>query len=165
MKDILSQLARLAGQAAVSFGAFDPSPLFAGAHYEFTAAVSEYFQTCVPSVKLDLTLYRIFSGVDISSENHGSIPSCFCAPHGFITIATELSGDAFAVDVTDGRVYHFSHEKYEIDGIHPGWNADISAFLPMVPVTRENIIQTPQGHWENIADFLRECLDYATTNT
>ena len=116
-------------------------------------------------MRLDLNLYRIFSAADIDLENRDFIPSYFCAPHGFITIATELSGDAFSVDLIDGKVYHLSHEKYEADGIHPGWNADCTAFLPTRPVTRENIIETSEGHWESITDFLDECLDYAVGNT
>jgi hypothetical protein len=131
VKDILFQLAQLVGQTSTSFGAFDPSPLLGGRRYDFSPVVSEYFQTSVPSVKLNLDLYRIFSPADIASENQGNIPSYFCAPHGFITIATELSGDAFSVDVTDGRVYHLSHEKYETDGIHPVGTATSLHFSPL----------------------------------
>ncbi len=165
MKDLVSQLSRLAGQHSPTLGAFDPTPLFAGASYAFAPTVTEYFRTCVPSSRLDLNLYRIFSAGDIDSENRDFVPSYFCAPHGFITIATELSGDAFSLDVTDGRVYHLSHEKYETDGIHPGWNADSTAFLPTLPVTRHNITGTSEGYWESITDFLNECLEYATANT
>ena len=154
MKDLVSQLSRLAGQQAATLGAFDPASLFSGAHYDLAHTVAEYFRTCIPSSRLDLDLYRLFSAADIDSENRDFVPSYFCAPHGFITIATELSGDAFSVDVTDGRVHHISHEKYETDGIHPGWNADCTAFLPTLPVTRQNIIDTSEGYWESIAAFL-----------
>jgi hypothetical protein len=164
MKEILSQLARFAKQRSVSFGAFDPTPLFAGATYQFAPSVSEFFSTAIPSTKLDLGLYRICSAIDISAENQEFIPSCHCAPHGFVTIATELSGDAFSIDVTDGNVYQISHEKYEADGIEPGWNADCTAFLPTLPLTRENIINTSEGYWDSITDFLQECLDYAIAN-
>ena len=157
MKDLISQLSRLAGRSA-TLGGFDPTPLFAGAHYDLAPTVAEYFRTCIPDSQLDLNLYRIFSAADIDSENRDVAPSYFCAPHGFITIATQLSGNAFSVDVTDGKVYHLSHEKYETDGIHRGWNADCTAFLPTLPVTRRNIIDTSEGYWVSITAFLDECL-------
>jgi hypothetical protein len=164
MKDVLIELGRLAKMRQVSFGALDPTPLFAGASFQFAPIVSDFFTICIPSAKLDLDLYRILSAPDITSENQDFVPSHFCAPHGFITVSTDSCGDAFSVDVTTGKVFHLSHEKYETDGIHPGWNADTTAFLPTVPVTRENIIRTSEGHWDSITDFLQEVLDYATEN-
>ena len=140
-------------------GALDPTPLFAGLHYELAPSVSEFFATAIPSTRLRLELYRILAAADISADNHDCIPSYRCAPLGFITIATELSGDAISVDVTDGRVYQLSHEKYEADAIEPGWNADCTAFLPPLPITRENIINTSEGHWDSISAFLLDCLD------
>ncbi len=162
MKDILIQLARLATLGSVSFGAFDPTVLFAGASFEFAPSVTEFFATCIPSAKLDLDLFRIFSATEITSDNQDFIPSVFCAPHGFITISTDSCGDAFAVDVTTGKVFHLSHEKYEADGIEPGWNADNTDFLPTLPITRENIINTSEDRWDSITDFLQEVSDYAT---
>ena len=159
MNDILMRLGHLASIAPVSFGAFDPAPLFAGASFEFAPAVGEFFTTCIPSSTLDLELCRILSAAAIATENQDLIPSYFCAPHGFITISTDSDGDAFAVDVTTGKVFHLSHEKYETNGIHPGWNANFAAFLSTLPVTRENIINTSEGHWDSIADFLQEILD------
>ena len=164
MKEILIQLGRLAKIGPISFGAFDPTPLFAGASFEFAPSVSEFFTICIPSAKLDLDLYRIFAAADITADNQDFIPSYFCAPHGFITISTDSCGDAFSVDVTTGKVFLLSHEKYETDGIEPGWNADTTAFLPALPVTRENIIKTSEDHWDSITDFLQEVLDYATEN-
>ena len=147
----------------MSFGTFDPVPLFAGASFEFAPSVSEFFASCIPSAKLDLDLYRIYSAEDITSDNQDFIPSYICGPHGFITLSTDSCGDAFSVDVTTGRVFHLSHEKYETDGIEPGWNADTTAFLPALPVTRANIIDTSEGHWvQHRRLFLQEVLDYAT---
>ena len=163
MKDLVAQLSRLAGHPP-SLGAFEPTPLFAGAHYDLAPAAAEYFLSCIPAAQLDLSLYRILSAANIDAENRDYVPSCFCAPHGFITIGCELSGDAFSIDVRDGRVFHLSHEKYETDGIHPGWNADRTALLPTLPVTQQNIIDTSEGYWESITDFLEECLQYATAN-
>src|SRR6266540_1164212 len=162
MKDVLIQLGRLANIGPVSFEAFDPTPLFAGASFEFTLPVREFFTTCIPRATLDRGLCRILSAADITSENQDLSPSHFCAPHGFITIAADSGGDGFSVDVTTGKVFYLSHDKYEADGIHPGWNTDTTAFLPTLPITRENIINTSEGHWDTIADFLQEILDHAT---
>lgn len=163
MKSIVLQISRLAGRPA-TLGTFDPTLLFAGAHYDLAPAVAEYFSTCIPDSRIDLDLYRILCAADIDAENRDCIPGHICAPHGFITIANDVSGDAFSLDVTRGTVHQLSHEKYEADGIHPGWNADYTAFLPALPVTRQNIINTSEGYWESITDFLNECLQYATAN-
>jgi hypothetical protein len=162
MKDLITRLSRLAGKP-VTFGSFDPS-LFYGASQSIAPSVAEYFRCCIPNSRLDLELCIIFSATDLDAENLENVPSCFCSCHGFVTIGTSLSGDAFSVDVTDGRVYHLSHEKYESDGIHPGWNAECTYFLPALPVNRQNIIATSEGHWESIAEFLDECLRHATAN-
>jgi hypothetical protein len=158
MKNLLTQLAKLTGHTAVSFGAFDPHELPAGTGYLFAPIVRDYLGECIPSVSLDLGLCRILSAADIAYENRALFPSSLCAPHGFITIATELNGDACALNVTDGKIHLISHEKYEGDGIHPGWNADFTGFLDTLPITRQNIIDTAEGCWKSITDFLQECL-------
>jgi hypothetical protein len=59
-------------------------------------------------------------------------------------------------------VYRISQDKPEHDGIHPGWNADYTALLPIVPITRRSITNTSESHWECISDFLGECLRNVT---
>ena len=164
MRAILSQLARFAKQSAVSFESFDPTPLFAGQRYEFAPSVSEFFSTSIPSTSLNLELIRFFSAADIRSENQELIPGHRCAPHGFITIASGRNGDAYSLDVTDGKVYQISHEKFEADEIEQGWNADCTAFLPALPISRQNIINTSDGCWNCVTDFLYDCLEHATAN-
>lgn len=163
MKALLAKLAHLAGQDSVRLGAFDPSTLFGDAPHEFAPVAREYFGECVPHATLDLNFHRILADEDIRAENQDLIPSYFCVPHGFITIATDLGGNAYSVDVTDGKVYHLSHDTYESDGIHPGWNSDHTEFLPPLPVSRQNIINTSKGFWESIPEFLQECLEYAAS--
>jgi len=142
MRELVSKLSRLAGQASASFGAFDPSPLLAGGSFELAPTVTEYFQTCIPDLRLDLECCSILAAADLIFEHHDLIPSCFCAPRGLISIARQNNGDSFSVDVRTGKVYLLSHEKYETNAIEPGWNSDLTGFLPALPVRRENIINT-----------------------
>lgn len=164
MKALLQKLAALAGQPSATLGSWDPEPLFAHNSFELSPTVAEYFSSCVPSVRLPLDFSSIFATKDLLEQNRGFVPSYYCVRHGFITIATMRNGDAFSVDVRDGKVYVLSHEKYEKDGIHPGWNEGCTAFLPVLPVTRQNIIETSDGYWDSIPEFLEECLAQAEDN-
>jgi len=162
MNITLQKIAALTGQGAVAFGRFDVSQLRPGGFNSLAPSVTEFFASHVPTTDLALDHVRILSGKSLIEENRDCIPSCFCTPYGFITIASGVSGDAFAFDVTDGKVYLLSHEKYEADGIQSGWNADHTDFLPPLPIDRENIIKTSEGSWDSLSDFLQECFDIAT---
>jgi len=142
--------------AHVSCPSFDLTQLI-GESLDRTATVSDYFAN-VPEAAIDSEAFTILSARDIYSHAKTVIPCCYTVEFGFVPIATELSGDTFTVDVTDGRVFLLSHEKYGSDGIHPGWNDDCSAFLPTRSVNRESIIDTCEATWDSIADFLDECL-------
>ncbi len=105
-----------------------------------TASVKVYFAESVPTTSLNFGNFNLLSTVDLDFHNSELIPSCCIAPHGFITIACTQSGDCYSVDISTGIVYLISHDKFEGDSIQPGWNSDYTAFLPALPITRENII-------------------------
>lgn len=158
LRSIINLIAAAANRPGAHFEPFDPGQLLGNVDC-LAPAVTEYFSTCVLVASLDLPHARILSSRDLYAENKSAIPSFYCVPHGFITIATTDCGDAIALDVIGGRVYLLSHEKYESDGIHRGWNADCSEFLPPIPVTRDSIISTADDTWESIEHFLVECLE------
>lgn len=159
MRSKVESIARAAKRPGVLFAAFDPGNLFQG--LPIVPSASEYLSSCVPAASVDLSFARLLGARDIFSENRSAIPSFYCAPFGFVTIATDRCGDALSLDVIDGKVYQLSHEKYESDGIHPGWNADHSAFLPPLSVSRSSIIETSERHWDNLIDFLDDLLTRA----
>ncbi len=159
----LQAIAAACNRPAARFVAFDLSRLI-GQSIQLAPSVSEYFAN-VPEAAIDHHSFRILGTRDIYSYAKDAIPCCYTVQFGFIPIATELCGDSFAVDVRDGRVFWLSHEKYERDGIHPGWNEDHSDFLPPLPVDRNSIIETSEGRWESIADFLDDCLAQTKTTS
>ena len=161
MRSTLLKLATLAEQDSASLGSFDPKPLFAGNVYTFAPNAQRYFEECVPAESIDFEPFLILSGADIASHSSEYIPSHYTTPFGFVTIATDTFGDALALDVTDGKVYHLSHEKYDEEGIHPGWNEDETEALPVVDVSRESIIETAEGYWKSIEEFLKDHLSYS----
>ena len=124
------------------------------------ASVVEYFQS-VPETTIEHEIIKIISATQIRRECEEAIPCCYIAKFGFVPIASDMSGDPFCVDVTCGNVYLISHDIYEGAEISPGWNADTTAFLPNLPINRETIIETSEGCWDSIAEFLEFCLAVA----
>jgi hypothetical protein len=153
----LQAIAKASNRPAARFVPFNLGQLIS---HSIVAAPSarDYFAN-VPEAAINIGLVRILSAREIYSHGKTAIPCCYTLEFGFVPIATELSGDSFAVDVTDGQVFLLSHEKYESDGIHPGWNEDCSQFLATLPVNRKSIIDTSETSWESISQFLDECLE------
>ena len=158
MKELIAKLSEFVDEDSPKFQPFDPASLLSGNAYSLADAVTEYFQTCIPMNNIELSSVTMLSVDRILMENSELIPGCRCAPYGLITFAIDMGGDSFSVDVTDGQVYRLSAGEFESDEmISPGWNEDCTAFLPNVPITRENIIKVASEHYDDITHFLENC--------
>lgn len=156
-KNKIETIAAGCGRSAVRFTSFDLTSLFPkNAEFEETAL---QYLSCVPEATIDADFFSILSAREILSITKSHIPCCHAFPYGFIAIGRELSGDAFALDVHTGNVFMLSHEKYENDGLHCGWNDDTTAFLPVLAYSREAIIDTAEAEWESVDEFLDTCIE------
>ena len=160
MKRMILELAALADLSSIRFNPFDPATLCPDVVID--PAVANYFAECVPASDIDLEVVTILSPQGIEMENREMIPGCRCSPHGFITIARDMGGDSFSVDITDGKIYEISHGKFGKKSISPGWNTDHTAFLPDIPINRANIIATAEETLDSIEEFLIHCRYWAT---
>ena len=140
----------------VSFTGWELGPL-AGA--SACPAVIDYFTRSIPATTLDFGHFRWLSPAGLHEENIDLIPGSEMFSHGIVTIAATNTGDAIAVDVSDGRVYLVSHEKFEHGMLSPGWKADFSGFEAPLPVTRANIVTTCEGGWTDIPSALKSLLE------
>lgn len=77
--------------------------------------VASYFQH-IPNVPIHSESFssqdfcRLCGHPDLVATNQGYVPGCNIVSSGFICFGTAVSGDAFAVDILDGKVYLVSHE-------------------------------------------------------
>ena len=97
-----------------SLGAFDLSQIEINAE-GIHATVASYLQH-VPDVPVyaesfsPRDLCRLCGQSDLVEQNEAYIPGCHILGSGYLSFGTEMSGDAFAVDIYDGMVYLVSHE-------------------------------------------------------
>jgi hypothetical protein len=153
----LEAIAAGCGRSGARFTSFNLSALFPKS-LDFDESALQYL-SCVPEATIDADFFSILSAREILSNTKNHIPCCHAFPYGFIAIAREMSGDAFALDVHTGGVFMLSHEKYENDGLHRGWNDDTTEFLPTLPYSREAIIDTAEAEWESVDEFLDTCIE------
>jgi len=158
MKQLIKRLSKYGGNPKFETTSLRLSVLLGEAFKTIDLQVSEYFSSCVPAPTLSLRYHRILSPHHILNENQDLIPGCYCATFGLLVIATDDSGGAISVDVESGRLYQLSHDKFESDGLHRGWNDAMTDFLPVLPFNRENIILTAEKEWDSITDFIESLI-------
>ncbi len=121
---VLKEIAELCGCNLGPPGDFDLA-IFELELGEVESSVREYFGSQIPSVSIRSKLfsaadiYRLIGRDELVEHNRQCVPSCDILAAGFVTIATDISGDAVAIDVTDGQVYLVEHEtnwEEELDG-------------------------------------------------
>lgn len=158
MKQLIERLSKYGGNPKFETTSLRLSMLLGEAFRTIDLQVSEYFSNCVPALTLSLRCHRILSPHHILEENQDLIPGCYCSICGLLVIATDDSGNAISVDVENGRVYQFSHDKFESDGLHRGWNEGVTDFLPALPFTRENIILIAEKEWDSVTEFIESLI-------
>lgn len=79
----------------------------------------KFFSECMPQEEVEIGNLVFYPLSRILQENNDYVPGCIIKPFGFVTIASTLDGDAFALDITtdDGQVYQCSHSLISEDGM------------------------------------------------
>ena len=79
----------------------------------------KFFSECMPQHEVQINNLVFYPLSRILAENSERLPGCIIKPFGFVTIASTLDGDAFAVDITNPEchVYQCSHSLLSEDGI------------------------------------------------
>ncbi len=113
--DVIREIAAICGCDVTQRGGFDLARL--GIERDaMDASVEDYFRSQIPDIPITSKLfaaadvYRLIARDQLPERNREYIPSRDIIAAGFVTIGTDISGDAVAVDVTDGCVYLVSHE-------------------------------------------------------
>jgi hypothetical protein len=159
MKEKMERWFNPHGFTPVTLGGCDLSTILRKQPVEVSDAAAEFFATCIQTERDSGPSDIVFhSRQDIANVNH-NFPCDRIVCHGFVTFASLCDGDVVAMDVTDGAVYHISHDKYDSDGgISQGWNHGCSALLPDLPITREHIIKTAERCLGPIDEHLDQLL-------
>lgn len=79
----------------------------------------KFFSECMPQEEVEIGNLVFYPLSRILQENNDYVPGCIIKPFGFVTIASTLDGDAFAVDITssEAHVYQCSHSLISEDGM------------------------------------------------
>lgn len=112
---LIHEIASLCGVEVGSIGGFNLSTLELDAESVHESVV-KYFRSTVPDVPVlaesfsSTDIFRLVGRSELHDQNYNYVPSCEIIKAGFVTIATDISGDALAADIIDGNVYLVSHE-------------------------------------------------------
>lgn len=81
--------------------------------------MQKFFAECMPQVEVEIGNLLFYPLSRILQENNDYVPGCIIKPFGFITVASTLDGDAYAIDITsdEGNVYQCSHSLISEDGM------------------------------------------------
>ena len=159
MKDKIEQWFNPNGLTPVTLGACNLSAILNGYTGNICPVAAEFFGTCILAEADDVPSSIVFHSAHVIGNVNINFPCDRLIPHGFVTFATLADGDVFAMDVADGMVYQISHDLYDSEcGISQGWNYDCSAFLPDLPITRDNIIKTAKRRFGSIDKYLEHLL-------
>ncbi len=81
--------------------------------------MDKFFAECMPQEEVEIGNLVFYPLSRILAENSDYLPGCIIKRFGFITIASTLDGDAFAIDITsdEGNVYQCSHSLISEDGM------------------------------------------------
>lgn len=154
LKNQVERLAKHYRADQIEFGSFDYQPLLEGMDIRMNYDADMYFSDAIPSLEIRCRESRLLGTCDVVEESVNLLPGCLVARLGFIPVGTTCGGDIYALDCESGKVYELSHEKYSRTSISPGWKRDFSDFLPDLPITRENVINTAEQIFNDIGQFL-----------
>ena len=164
MKDQLKELFAITIGTTPTLAAFDLRRFASPISSQICQGASDYLSS-VPENTLSVGYYNLLAHEDILNFSENHIPGYHCIPYGFVVIARDLSGDVASLDLTTGEVYLMSHDKFEEDGLHPGWNADLTEFLPVLPYSRKVILDHTEGYWTDVSSFLSDLISaYKNSN-
>lgn len=81
--------------------------------------MQKFFAECMPQDEVEIGNLVFYPLSRILQENNDHVPGCIIRPFGFVTVASTLDGDAFAVDITspEAHVYQCSHSLLSEDGM------------------------------------------------
>ena len=81
--------------------------------------MQKFFAECMPQAEVEIGNLVFYPLSRILQENSDYLPGCIIKPFGFVTVASTLDGDAFAVDITspEAHVYQCSHSLLSEDGM------------------------------------------------
>ena len=137
-----------------SFVEFDLSRLGVEAS-EIHRSVSVYF-SAIPNVPIHAKsfssrdLCRLCGQNNLQQNNEKYIPGCHILASGFVTFGTDPCGDAFAVNIHDGKVYIVSHEI--------SWDEKIYDDESRYSENRKIIARSSDLVADTISDFLNMLL-------
>lgn len=79
----------------------------------------KFFAECMPQDEVEIGNFVFYPLSRILQENSDRVPGCIIKPFGFVTIASTLDGDAFAVDITspEAHAYQCSHSLLSENGM------------------------------------------------
>ena len=121
--------------------------------------VAKDYLAMIPSSTWTAGYYHLLCQEEIIEQSLNYIPGYHCTPFGIISIARDLSGNSASLDLETGRVYPLDHEKFEEDGLHLGWNEDMTGFLPVIPYSKQAILETSEGYWADVSTFLSDLIE------
>ncbi len=115
-EETLFEISRLCGKPLTSVGQFDLS-LLGFEPGMVASSVLDYFSSNVPETSISARSFskrdicRIYKLKDLVDVNQNAVPNYYILEHGFMAFGSDLSGDAFTVDIENGYVYLVSHEE------------------------------------------------------
>ncbi len=152
-RETLSEISELCCGEAAALAAFDLRELpvdLEGMQRE----VAEYFEGCVPARGIyaepfgPRDLCRFYGTEEMGLYNRDAVPSYCVVPYGFITFATDLSGDAYVVDIFEGDVYLLFHDD--------DWENLIEQHLDEINGARLAVMQNASHQAASLAEFLED---------
>jgi len=158
MNPQLRELFEIVDHGKATVAAADLHELSLPAGLEACESAKAYL-AAVPAQTLEVGYFRLLGPEGIRDHNQNHIPSYHCTPFGLVTIATNQSGDAASLDLATGHVFLLSHEKFEEDGLHLGWNEEKTGFLPVVSYSKEAIMDSSDGFWDDVTVFLSDLVE------
>lgn len=154
LKDQVERIQRQQATGPNVFGSFDYESVLGGAKVQISYDAFVYFSDALPQREIRCGEFRLLGHDSVVEESVNLLPGCLVVGLGFIPIGATSGGNIYVLDCESGKVFEISHEKYNKASISPGWKPDFSAFLPDVPITRENVINTAEQVFDDVGQFL-----------
>lgn len=157
MRSVVEKIVAQAGKNRPPLSSFDASKLVpAGSKWH--ADVKSYLEGCVPAETVELKPFHLLGVEELEEANSEYFPGHVTAPYGILTILTDEDGDALAVDIQDGKLYHLSQDRFELEGIIV--EDEETGEGVKLELTRENILNSAEGFWPSLSVFFKDWLTH-----